>query len=72
MVEYMLSTCDADIEQRGLYEVLEEGISHHVTPLWCAAVSGRLNVVKVLIRYGADVNAVSDSGKDPLIICAKF
>ena len=28
-------------------KVLEEGISHHVTPLWCAAVSGRLAVVKV-------------------------
>ena len=66
MVEYLLSACDADIEQRGLYEVLEEGISHHVTPLWCAAVSGRLTVVKVLLRYGADVNAVSDSGSTPI------
>ncbi len=42
VVEYLLSSCDADIEQRGLFEVLEEGISHRVTPLWCAAVSGRL------------------------------
>eukprot|EP00095_Tigriopus_kingsejongensis_P006985 snap_masked-scaffold430_size173499-processed-gene-0.1 protein:Tk06985 transcript:snap_masked-scaffold430_size173499-processed-gene-0.1-mRNA-1 annotation:"hypothetical protein TcasGA2_TC010662" len=66
LVSFLLSTCDADIEKRGLYEVLEEGISHHVTPLWCAAVSGRLAVVKVLLRYGADVNAVSDSGSTPI------
>ena len=72
-VDYLVSICGAEIEQRGLYEVLflivfglgceiwltpiprslsqtkvlEEGISHHVTPLWCAAVSGRLAVVKV-------------------------
>jgi hypothetical protein len=25
-----------------LYQVLDEGVSHSVTPLWCAAVSGRL------------------------------
>ena len=69
--------------------MLEEGISHHVTPLWCAAVSGRLAVVKVsccscegrgqfppqsrsplslkvLLRHGADVDAVSDSGSTPI------
>jgi hypothetical protein len=25
-----------------LHQVLDEGVSHSVTPLWCAAVSGRL------------------------------
>ena len=66
IVDYLLSTCDAPLEQRGLYEVLEEGISHHVTPLWCAAVSGRLAAVKILLRHGADVNAMSDSGSTPI------
>lgn len=33
-----------------------------MTPLWCAAVSGRLPVVHLLIAHGADLNAVSDSG----------
>ena len=47
VVEYLLSTCGADIEQRGVFEVAEEGVSHSVTPLWCAAVAGRLSVVKV-------------------------
>ena len=47
-------------------QVLDEGVSHSVTPLWCAAVSGRVAVVKVLIANGADVNAVSDSGSTPI------
>ena len=47
VVEYLLSICCADIEQRGKFEVAEEAVSHSVTPLWCAAVAGRLSVVKV-------------------------
>ena len=66
VVEYLLSTCGAEIEQRGVFEVPEEGVSHSVTPLWCAAVAGRLSVVKVLLRYGADVDAASDSGSTPI------
>jgi len=62
VVEYLISKCNAPIEQKGLFEVEEEGVRHSVTPLWCAAVSGRLAVVRVLLRHGADVNAVSDSG----------
>ena len=38
-----LVTCDDD-------QVEEEGVRHSVTPLWCAAVSGRLAVVRVLLR----------------------
>jgi hypothetical protein len=37
-----------------------------VTPLWAAAVSGRLAVVKTLLRHGADVDAISDSGSTPV------
>ncbi len=66
VAEYLLTQCAALVEQRGLYEVLEEGVSHHVTPLWCAAVAGRLAVVKVLLRHGADVDAASDSGSTPV------
>ena len=62
IVGFLVRVCHADIEKKGRYEVLEEGVSHHVTPLWCAAVAGRLAVVKVLIGHGADVNTASDSG----------
>jgi len=66
VADYLLSKCNAPIEQKGLFEVLDEGVSHSVTPLWCAAVSGKLAVVKVLLRHGADVNSVSDSGSTPV------
>ena len=45
-----LPRCGAPIEQKGQFEVEEEGVRHSVTPLWCAAVSGRLAVVRVLLR----------------------
>jgi len=62
-VDYLISVCGADVEQRGVYEVSDDRSTHCVTPLWCAAVSGRLPVVKCLVKHGADINAVSDSGK---------
>ena len=54
------------LQQKGLFDVPDEGVSHSVTPLWAAAVSGRLAVVKTLLRHGADVDAVSDSGSTPV------
>ena len=66
VVEYLLGKCNASIEQKGLLDVFEDGVSHSVTPLWCASVSGKLAVVRILLSYGADVNAVSDSGSTPV------
>lgn len=66
IVDYLISVCHADIEQRGLYEVPDDGNTHCVTPLWCAAVAGKLAVLKCLVLHGADVNAVSDSGSTPV------
>ncbi|XP_018336887.1 protein fem-1 homolog C [Agrilus planipennis] len=66
IVEYLINVCGADIEQRGLYEVPEDRSVHCVTPLWCAAVSGKLDVIKCLVNNGADVNAVSDTGSTPV------
>lgn len=66
IVEYLITNCDADIEQRGLYEVPDDRSVHNVTPLWCAAVSGKLPVIRCLVHYGANVNAVSDSGSTPV------
>jgi len=66
IVDYLISTCDADVEQKGLYEVPDDRSIHHVTPLWCAAVSGKIGVLQCLIHYGADVNAVSDTGSTPV------
>lgn len=66
IVEYLLSTCGANVEVKGLYEVQDDRTIHRVTPLWCAAVAGKLKVVEVLVKYDADVNAVSDTGSTPV------
>lgn len=39
---------------------------HCVTPLWCAAVVGNLPIIQLLLKRGADINAVSDSGSTPV------
>ncbi|XP_037945042.1 protein fem-1 homolog A [Teleopsis dalmanni] len=66
IAEYLITVCEADIEQRGLYEVPADRTYHFVTPLWCAVVSGQLPIVKYLIRVGCDINATSDSGSTPV------
>ena len=65
-VNYLLEECGADIEQRGVYEVQEDRSRHQVTPLWCAAVANKLEVVKTLIKHGADINATSDTQSTPV------
>ncbi|XP_049705246.1 protein fem-1 homolog A [Helicoverpa armigera] len=66
IVEYLVHVCAADLEQRGVYEVPDDRSVHTVTPLWCAAVAGRLEVLRALADAGADVNAGSDSGSTPV------
>jgi len=66
IVEYLVSICNANLEQRGLYEVQDDRSVHNVTPLWCASVAGKFRVVDVLVRYGADVNSMSDTGSTPV------
>lgn len=66
IVEYLITVCGADIELEGTYEVLDDRSVHIVTPLWCAAVSGHLDVLKILMKHHADLNAVSDSGSTPV------
>jgi len=66
IVEYLVGVCGSPVEQRGLYEVPDDHSVHNVTPLWCAAVAGKVKVVETLVRYGADVNSVSDTGSTPV------
>lgn len=66
IAEFLLNECDANIEQRGMFENPEDQSVHCVTALWCAAVSGILHVVKFLKRHGADINALSDTGSTPV------
>lgn len=63
---YLLEICAADIEQKGHYEAFEDNHIHLVPPIWVAAVSGHLDVVKLLVANGADINSLSDTGSTPL------
>ena len=76
MVEFLVKEFQADMEERGLYEDEElrnfyeddeTPTRHLVTPLWCAAASNQLGVVKRLIELGADINASSDTGISPVL-----
>ncbi|CAH0721353.1 unnamed protein product, partial [Brenthis ino] len=66
LVEYLVHVCAARLEQRGVYEVPHDRSAHRVTPLWCAAVAGRLSVLRALADAGADLDAGSDSGSTPV------
>ncbi|KAF5269721.1 hypothetical protein FQA39_LY08644 [Lamprigera yunnana] len=66
IVEYLITVCNANVEKKSVYEVPEERSVHYVSPLWCAAVSGKLPVVECLLHYGADVNSMSDTGSTPV------
>lgn len=66
VVEYLITVCAADVEQTGHFVVPEDRSVHRVTPLWCAAVSGQLPVLKVLLRHRCAINAASDTGSTPV------
>lgn len=66
IVRYLIDSCNADIEQTGLFETIEDHHVHSVTPLWVAAVSGNIEVVKLLIERKANVNSISDTGSTTL------
>ncbi|XP_061389317.1 protein fem-1 homolog C [Musca vetustissima] len=66
IAEYLVTICEADIEQKGIFEAPEDRSYHIATPLWCAAVSNNLPMVKYLLRIGSDINAASDTGSTPV------
>ena len=70
MVKFLTKECHANKEELGRYKFTYAGIKETknlVTPLCCAAVSNKLEVVKLLIDLGADVNAVSDIDSTPVL-----
>ena len=42
IVEYLISICKANVEDKGEYKVQDDQTVHTVTPLWCAAVAGNI------------------------------
>lgn len=46
--------------------VEDRGIKGDITPLMAAASGGYVDIVKLLLVHGADVNAQSSTGRTPL------
>uniref|UniRef100_A0A6P7FQE1 Protein fem-1 homolog CG6966-like n=1 Tax=Diabrotica virgifera virgifera TaxID=50390 RepID=A0A6P7FQE1_DIAVI len=65
VAEYLIEKCHADIEQPG--SVMFDGETiEGAPPLWCAAAAGHLDIVVLLIRYGAKVNTTTRTNSTPL------
>ena len=66
IVKYLLSDCKFNVECKNKLKYNADQTEYLVSPLWCASVSGKLDVVKYLIEFGANVNSESDTGSTPL------
>lgn len=65
VVKMLLNNFEPDIEQECTVK-FDGHIIHGATALWCAAGSGHLNVIKLLIQYGANVNHKTKTHSTPL------
>jgi ankyrin repeat protein len=67
LVEYLISKCGADVNKKGIYRQVEPTtLNLIVPPLWCAAVTGQIDIATILISHGADVNGWSDTQSTPV------
>ena len=65
VAEYLLTTCQASLEQAGSVTFDGETIDG-APPLWCAAAAGYINIVKYLLKKGSDVNNTTYTNSTPL------
>ena len=64
-VHVLLNIFCADVEQTGTV-IFEKETIKGVTALWCAASAGYLDIVKMLIQSGAQINHATESNSIPL------
>lgn len=65
VVKMLLSNFKPDIEQECTVK-FDGHIIEGATALWCAAGSGHLNVIKLLIQHSANVNHKTKTYSTPL------
>lgn len=65
-LEFLIHGCGVSIEQRIIYKCEEDGSFHLVTPLWYAAVTGKLDLLKWLVKKKASIHSLSDKGSTPV------
>ena len=70
VVEYLVDKCHASVEQLGTVEgnVLE---TLEAPPLWVAVAAYKWDIIKFLVKRGANVNSTTDNFSTPLLVaCA--
>ncbi|KAJ9592024.1 hypothetical protein L9F63_001463, partial [Diploptera punctata] len=65
VVKMLLSKFEPDIEQEGTVK-FDGYVIEGASALWCAAGAGHLNVVKTLVKSGANVNHPTKTNSTPL------
>ncbi|CAG5129490.1 unnamed protein product, partial [Candidula unifasciata] len=61
-VTLLLEECSVNLEQTGVFSTAGDETILQVTPLWYAAASCNLDIVRLLTSQGANVNATASSG----------
>jgi ankyrin repeat protein len=67
MIEFLLSIVPATVNAKDTAYIGDGRMALHE-----AAANGNLNVMKLLVKYGADVNGRNTSGETPLHLAAHF
>ena len=62
----ILLSYEADIEARGIVKANTDEAIEDCSPLWVAAATGHLNVMKLLIDHNADVDGRNATNSTPL------
>jgi Fem-1 family protein b len=65
VMRMMLTKFKPDLEKEGTVK-FDGYVIEGASALWCAACAGHLNVVKTLVKAGADVNHPTKSNSTPL------
>ena len=65
VIHVLLNVFCVEIEQTGTV-IIDKQVVEGATALWCAACDGHFDVVKLLVRYGADVNHPTFTNSTPI------
>ncbi|XP_033757415.1 uncharacterized protein LOC117339813, partial [Pecten maximus] len=66
VIRYLVSECKVDIEQRGHYT--HKHFHDQVSPLWSCTEQNAIEVVRLLISLGANINCTSSTNGTALLV----
>ncbi|XP_060072513.1 protein fem-1 homolog CG6966-like [Ylistrum balloti] len=66
IIRYLVSECEVNIEQRGSYT--HKHFRDHVPPLWSCTERNSIEVLRLLISLGADINCTSSTNGTALLV----